>query len=129
MEMENNRSSDNNRREASTKPLTMTIYGKEDRMRVGKRALTVLGDPDFVKVLVSENYDKLLFVPCEGKDPMSFHVPATDPKLHTRFRINSKAFVRDFLEKNGLDPLKTYRLYGSAHENCHAVTLQFNMKE
>ena len=72
-----------------------------------------LGTPAYIKLLISENYDELVFTPCNEKEVMSFKVPNQNNAHHMGMRISSKAFVHEVLERNHLDKTKTYAFLGT----------------
>ena len=92
-----------------TKPFRISIQGKEEAISIGREVVRALGNPLFIKMLVNEQYDGLLFTPCEEKEPMSVKVSFTQ---HSPVRIYSKGFVHDVLIRNNMDKSKTHVLYG-----------------
>ena len=100
-------------KEVTTKMnLHISILGKEDAIYLGRDVIRGLNNPKYIKILVSKNYDKLLFAPCKEMEPMSFKVPEDLSKQHTEVRIYSKAFVREVLAKNGFKENGTHKFFG-----------------
>lgn len=53
----------------------MTLQGKSECIGLGRELVRGLGTPAYIKLLISENYDELVFTPCNEKEVMSFKVP------------------------------------------------------
>jgi len=102
----------------------ITIQGRESTIGIGKDIIRGLGYPKFVKFLVNEAYDELLFVPCEDHDPMSFKVPDDLFDPEAKFRIYSKPFVRDIMERNDLSKTRTHLFHGVKHTKENAIVFQ-----
>lgn len=103
------------------KNLRISIQGKEDVIALGRDVVRGLDNPKFIKILVSENYDELVFTPCNEKEPMSFKVPDAMYKQHSGMRIYSKAFVREVLTKNGFAENQTHHFNGKYLNNQLAI--------
>ena len=91
----------------------MTLRGSSDCIGLGRELVRGLGTPAYIKLLISENYDELVFTPCNEKEVMSFKVPNQDNAHHLGMRIFSKAFVHEVLERNNLDKTKTHAFIGT----------------
>lgn len=111
------------------KNLRMSIQGKEDVIALGRDVVRGLDNPKFIKILVSENYDELVFTPCNEKEPMSFKVPDAMYKQHSGMRIYSKAFVREVLTTNGLDENKTHHFLGRYLNNQLAIVFPLTVAD
>lgn len=111
------------------KNLRMSIQGKEDVIALGRDVVRGLDNPKFIKILVSENYDELVFTPCNEKEPMSFKVPDAMYKQHSGMRIYSKAFVREVLTLNGLDETKTHHFWGRYLNNQLAIVFPLTVAD
>ena len=55
---------------AAEKPkvFRMTLQGKHECICLGRELVRGLGTPAYVKLLVSESYDELVFAPCNEKE-------------------------------------------------------------
>lgn len=107
--------------EEKTKVFRMTLQGKHNCICLGRELVRGLGTPAYVKLLVSENYDEIVFTPCNEKEVMSFKVPNQDNVHHMGMRICSKAFVHEVLERNHMDKMKIYAFYGTYMNGQTAV--------
>ena len=45
----------------------MTLQGKSECIGLGRELVRGLGTPAYIKLLISENYDELVFTPCNGE--------------------------------------------------------------
>ena len=116
---------------AAEKPkvFRMTLQGKQECICLGKELVRGLGTPAYVKLLVSENYDELVFTPCNEKEVMSFKVPAQNKTNHAGMRIFSKAFVHEVLDRNHLDKTKTHAFYGTYMTGQPAIVFPLKPEE
>ena len=102
--------------------LNISIQGDERLIRIGKKVVATIGNPDCICLRVSEEYDSLAILPCEANDYMSFPVPpGFREESGKKFRIYSKSFIQDFLTLNGLSGNKSYVLNGSYSKSTNAV--------
>ena len=113
-----------------TKQFSMTLSGGEEVISLGRDVVRGLNVPQFIKILVSENYDALVFAPCAEKEHMSFKVPEKMFTQHSGMRMYSKAFVHDVLERNGFDTTKTYNFKGRyLNEQKNAIVFPLTIEE
>ena len=96
----------------SVKELTpyILIQPYKYTLTIGKDIIRVLGFPKFVCLRINEVNNSFAIIPCEEHDVMSFKVPdrlLTDH--HSVFRINSKQFILNLIDKYGLEE---YHVYG-----------------
>ena len=102
--------------------LTIGLCGNWNHIRVGRRVIRALGDPDCICLRVNQKMDTIALLPCTNTDPMSYRVPDeffTDARV--MFRIYCKNFVKEFLSVNGLDPDRSYILPGNLVEQKNAA--------
>lgn len=116
---------------AAEKPkvFRMTLQGKHECICLGRELVRGLGTPAYVKLLVSESYDELVFAPCNEKEVMSFKVPNQNNVHRMGMRICSKAFVHEVLERNNLDKMKTYAFYGTYLNGQPAIVFPLKPEE
>ena len=107
----------------------MTLRGKSDCIGLGRELVRGLGTPAYIKLLISENYDELVFTPCNEKEVMSFKVPDQNNAHHLGMRIFSKAFVHEVLERNNLDKTKTYAFIGTYMNGQAAIVFPLKSEE
>lgn len=113
-----------------TKQFSMTLSGGEEVISLGRDVVRGLNVPLFIKILVSENYDALLFTPCAEKEHMSFKVPETMFTQHSGMRMYSKEFVHDVLVRNGLEKTKTYTFKGKyMNEKKNAIVFPITLED
>lgn len=107
----------------------MTLQGKSECIGLGRELVRGLGTPAYIKLLISENYDELVFTPCNEKEVMSFKVPNQNNVHHMGMRISSKAFVHEVLERNHLDKTKTYAFLGTYMNGQAAIVFPLKPEE
>ena len=90
----------------------MTISGREDTIRLGRDVVLGLGEPEYIKILVSDTYNELVFTRCSDKEPMAFKVPKVTNSYNYRMRMYSKEFVHDVLRRNRLMEMESYVFKG-----------------
>lgn len=115
--------------EEKTRAFRMTLQGKHECICLGRELVRGLGTPAYVKLLVSENYDEIVFAPCNEKEVMSFKVPNQNNAYRMGMRICSKAFVHEVLERNHLDKTKTYAFYGTYMNGQTAIVFPLKPEE
>ena len=107
----------------------MTLQGKSECIGLGRELVRGLGTPAYIKLLISENYDELVFTPCNEKEVMSFKVPNQNNAHHMGMRICSKAFVHEVLERNNLDKTKTHAFIGTYLNGQPAIVFPLKQEE
>lgn len=111
------------------KVFRMTLQGKHECICLGRELVRGLGTPAYVKLLISENYDEIVFTPCNEKEVMSFKVPNQNNTYRMGMRICSKAFVHEVLERNHLDKTKTHAFYGTYMNGQTAIVFPLKSEE
>lgn len=116
--------------ETTEKQFSMTLSGGEEVISLGRDVVRGLNVPSFIKILVSEDYDEIVFTPCAEKEHMSFKVPEKVFTQHSGMRMYSKAFVHDVLVRNGFDKTKTYNFKGRyLNEQKNAIVFPLTIEE
>ena len=112
--------SENNNSGSVHEHLELMIYGYNGALGIGKDAIRLLNNPDYISIRVNPELLSIAIVPCERHDPLSYEVP---PRLLTdrkcTFRIYSLEFKNWIRSVIGIDDSKTYTVAGkySARSN------------
>lgn len=117
---------ENNSKPHSAEP-TISFQGKDKCVNVGKDVIRLLGNPDYISLILSEDGTGLAIYPCEERNLLSFKVPQsflTADKV--QLRIHSKQFVEGVLLSAGLNKDKTYRVKGTFSAEHNAITFQLS---
>ncbi len=106
---------------------TLTLYGRRNRINIGRDTIRALNMPQYVCLLQGIACHSIAIVHCEEKNNMSFQVPDSFLIDHrTMFTINSKAYVHQLMDACGLDKTKTYQFSGEADDEGKAVTFDLD---
>lgn len=109
------------------KKIMISISGKRDTFTVSKSVLKLLGNPPYICLKVNKKMDSFLIEPGRQKEYMSFKVPENlGITKGVAMRMTSRAFVKAFMEINGLDVSQTYHVYGVYIEKNNAVLFRMS---
>lgn len=106
--------------------LAMSIYGKNNNIRIFKDVIRVLGSPKYICLRI-KNKDSIALLASNVKENMSFKVPNDlfiNP--HSQFIITSKQFVTSTLCNNEMTNQQSYRLIGYYSDKENAVFFNTN---
>ena len=106
----------------------ITIDFKRDRIRIHKRTLRFLGDPEYVLLLVNPEDHTIAIMRCDRSDLRAYRLPKARLYDKQSFEITSKCLLRNLLSMCGyLHDNHIYRLYGELVQNEGIV--QFSLAE
>ena len=88
--------------ETTEKQFSMTLSGGEEVISLGRDVVRGLNVPSFIKILVSENYDEIVFTPCAEKEHMSFKVPEKVFTQHSGMLCTAKPLFMMCLSETAL---------------------------
>ena len=108
--------------------LAMSIDFKHHRMRIHKKTLHAMGNPEYVQVLVAPEERALAIMPCGRSNPRSHRLHWERLANGQSFELHSKSLVRNLFELRGdWQGGHTYRIRGAFAAPNRGVV--FNMAE
>lgn len=107
--------------------LEVSIYGRKNRIHIGKDVLRVIGAPTHVCLKINQEMDSFLVTPCEPKETLSFKVPE-DIMLNKnrQMTVTSQSFVLGLLTVNEMEIEHTYQITGTYSEKNNAVVFKLS---
>ena len=103
-------------------PIRISITGRRHEFLIGRSVIQLLGDPDCLCVLKSEDKQTIAITPCSSVLPLSFSIPSSYYNIKGRkFRIYSKPFTEELVSANGWDRMQTQHVFGTYNAEQNAV--------
>jgi hypothetical protein len=101
---------------------------KKDRIRIYKRTLHAIGNPQYILLLVNPEDRTIVILRSDRSDQRAFHLPQARPGDRLCVELNSKALVQNLRSMcdDWIDAY-SYRIYGEIVKNEGAV--QFRISE
>ncbi len=105
----------------SAKP-SISLIGSQNGIRISRFVIKALGWPTYICFLKGEDKKSIAVAPCKPEQALSMKVPEdfavnSDRKM----RVYCKPFVDEIIAANGLDPKKSYSVYGEYKGDLNAV--------
>ena len=99
---------------------------KKYRIRISKKTLLSLGNPDNVLLLVNPEERSLAILRCDRSDPQAHHISWTSLANKKPFELYSRSLVESLRDiSNGWQNNQSYRMYGEIISNGGVA--QFHM--
>lgn len=115
----------------SNKPVSrpaITIDFKKDRIRIYKKTLHSIGDPEYIHFLVNPEEHTIAILRSERSDLRAYRLPRVRFEDKQSFEITSKSLMRNLLNMcSEWQDKRLYRVYGEVVPNEGVV--QFNLME
>ena len=112
----------------STSRPAILIDLKKDRIRIYKRTLHSIGDPEYIHLLVNPRERILAILRSERSDLRSYRLPRMRFEDKQSFEITSKSLIRNLYNLcNEWQDKCLYRVYGEVVLNKSVA--QFNLSE
>ena len=93
--------------------LTITIDMKKDRIRIHRKTLHAIGDPDYIHLLVNPDERTLAVLRSDRSDPKAYRLPKIQSGDNQAFEISSKPLVKNLLNMcSEWQADCVYRIYG-----------------
>ena len=108
-----------------TRP-AITIDFKKDRIRIYKRTLHSIGNPEFIHLLVNPEERTLAILRSDRSDLRSYRLPKARFEDKQSFEITSKSLMRGLLGMcDDWQDNHSYRIYGDIVANEEVVQFNF----
>ena len=102
---------------SASKP-AISIDFKKDRIRIYKRTLHSIGDPEYILLLINPGERTLAILRSDCSDMRAYRLPRHRFKDKQSFEITSKSLMRNLLNMcNDLQDNRLYRIYGEIIPN------------
>ena len=106
----------------------ITIDFKKDRIRIYKRTLRIIGDPEYILLLVNPEDCTLAIMRSDRYDLRAYRLPRVRFGDKQSFEITSKSLMQNLLSMcDKWQANHLYRIYGELIKNEGVV--QFNLTE
>ena len=101
---------------------------KKNRIRISKHTLHLLGDPDYIQLLVNPNTNTIAIRCTTGNDHLSHRIKWDELLQHKCCELYSRAFLHTLRSSSAQwEENKAYRIYGTVL-SIHNLA-EFPMKE
>ena len=108
----------------ASKPAISIDY-KQNRMRIYKRTLRLIGNPKHIILLINPEEQVLIILGSDKSDKKAFNVKYTQIKSNQSYEINCKHLLKQLLTVcNNWQDNCLYRIYGEVLQNQNAVQFQ-----
>ena len=105
----------------------ITIDFKKDRIRIYKRTLRSIGNPEFIHLLVNPEECTLAILHSDCSDLRSYRLPMARHNGKRSFEIFSKFLVRGMFDLcDEWEDNRLYRVYGDVVPNKGVVLFNLN---
>lgn len=112
-------------RKTSSPPI-LCIDLKKSRIRIHRNTLHILGDPDYIQLLVNPQSKLIAIRACGKNDYLAHKVQNYQFENRKSYELYSRELLRTMLSVNcGWENNKIFRLYGMF--DSHARVAQFSM--
>ena len=107
--------------EGSRATLYITCYESNYRLSMTRACIMLIGRPERVKILISEDYKSLAVCPAAPDDIAGHPVPNYVYRRSGRFRLSSLSLAVSIWRAMGWDYEKTYKIVGTLNETENVV--------
>lgn len=96
----------------------ISIDLKKDRIRIHKKTLHAIGDPQYILLLINPKDRTIVILRSNQDDQRAFRLPQTRPDEKQCFELHSKALIQNLRSMcdDWIDDY-SYRIYGDVVEN------------
>lgn len=112
---------------AGSKRITTSLQYSNGMVRISIESLRLLGNPEYVTIMVNESCDQLSFLPSAKTDNAALMVKYDKLKTNRGMMIYSCNLVRKIFDIEGWDHTYRYRIPGHYYEEANII--YFDLKK
>lgn len=98
---------------------------KRSRIRINKKALYSLNNPDFIRLLINPETRTIAIESCDDKEPLRHRIPVYVKNSKQCFEIKSLSFFEQLAEHTKWDTSHSYKVCASALAGRQLLLFRF----
>jgi len=104
---------------------SILIDFKRNRIRINKKVLKCLNNPDFVRLLINPDTRTIAIEACDDKEPLRHRIPIYIKNTKQCFEIRSQSFFDQLAEHTQWDTSHSYKVCASAQAGEQLLLFRF----